>query len=383
MHNDNYYKHAGNYHLNPRVARLGSAGYWEKIEVCRVEKLQGIKEKFCEVNTQVDPDFINLFGTDTPPSDTYLLHYAPGWDKNPYSTPVLLIHGAGLDASSFTNIYHLGYKGLQQRLVERGHRVFAITFPHSHGDNFIQAEIIADAIQRIKEISNASQIDLIAHSKGGIAARIYLSQLAAAPYQGEVRRFIMLGVPNLGTDYAFRNPTISYLIFMAGGNGVIAWDKIIYLGNMIDITPRSIYHDGCFPGQSQILYPWDDIYPLDATQQDWWTTYYGGTGFISHSRGIKAAMQDGGFLIDKLENKGLSPDIEISVLAGSSNFMGIIPIQTAAMSDGIVFVDSALNTEGMTKNGAKILEKTIMPVNHIELLYLKDVALWVHKQLTS
>lgn len=383
MYNDNYYKHAGNYHLNPRIPGRGSACYWEKIEVRKVEKLKGVRERFCEVNTQVDPDFINLFGSDTPSSDTYLLHYAPGWDKNKLNPPVLLIHGAGLDASSFTNIYNLGYKGLQQRLVERGHRVFAITFPHSHGDNFIQAEIIADAVKQINKICQTHKLDLVAHSKGGIAARIYLSNLASTPYRGDVRRFIMLGVPNLGTDYAFRNPTISYLIFMAGGNGVIAWDKIIYLGNMIDITPRSIYHDGCFPGQSQILYRWDDIYPLDTTQQDWWTTYYGGTGFISHSRGIKAAIKDGGFLIDKLESRGISPDIEIAVLAGNNNFMGVIPIQTAVMSDGIVFVDSALNTEGMAKNGAKVLEKTVMPVNHIELLYLKNVASWVHKQLTA
>lgn len=378
---NDYSEHSGNYQLNLRISASGSSRYWDKIEIRQVKKLEGIKERFCEVNTQVDPDFINLFGTDTPDSDTYLFHYAPGWDKNANYPPVLLIHGAGLDASSFTNIYNLGYKGLQQRLVERGHRVFAVTFPHSHGDNFIQAEIIADAIHHITQICKVPQIDLIAHSKGGIAARIYLSGLAHTPYSGNVRRFFMLGVPNLGTDYAFRNPTISYLIFMAGGNGVIAWDKILYLGGMIDITPRSIYHDGCFPGQSQILYPWDAEYPLDTTQQDWWTTYYGGSGFMSHSRGIKAAIKDGGFLITKLENKGLNPEIEIALVAGNNNFIGVIPIQTTIMSDGIVFVDSALNTDGMIKNGAKILDKTIMPVNHIELLYNKGVALWVHEKL--
>ncbi|MBO8157997.1 hypothetical protein [Thermosyntropha sp.] len=383
MTNDNYNKYTGNYHLNLRITGIGSSKYWEKIEVHRAEKIKGINEKFCEVNTQLDPDFINLFGTDKPSSDTYLLHFAPGWNTNPHKIPVMLIHGAGLDASSFTNIYNLGYKGLQQRLVERGHRVFSLTFPHSHGNNFLQAEIIADAIDKITKLCNCSHIDLIAHSKGGIAVRIYLSGLAYTPYRGDVRRFIMLGVPNMGTDYAFRNPSISYLIFMTGGNGVIAWDKIFYLGNSIDITPRSIYKEGCFPGQSQILYPWDDVYPLDTTQQDWWTTYYGGSGFISHSRGIKTAIKDGGFLIDKLEKKGIAPEIEIAVLAGNNNFIGIIPVQTTIPSDGIVFVDSALNTEGMTKNGAKLINKTILPLNHIELLYNKNAAMWVHKQLTS
>ena len=84
---------------------------------------------------------------------------------------------------------------------------------------------MADAIDRIKKLTGAGTVDVVAHSKGGIAARIYMSNMSATAYRHDVRRLVMLGVPNLGTDFAFRNPSISYLIYTAGGNGVIAWDK--------------------------------------------------------------------------------------------------------------------------------------------------------------
>lgn len=371
-----------NIFLQLRVFAPHSKRYWDQVDCIKVEHLKEVREKFCQVNTQVDPNFIQIFGTDQPDTDTFLLHRAPGWDKNPAAVPVLLVHGAGLDASSFTNLYNLGNIGLQQQLVSLGYRVFSVTFPHSHGNNYYQAEQLVAAIDRVKQFCQVPQVDLVAHSKGGIACRIYLSNLAVTPYQGDVRRFVMLGVPNLGIDFAFRNPAVSYLIFMAGGNGVIAWDKIAHLGTMIDVTDRSIYHDGAFPGQSQLLYRWDGVHPLDMTQQDWWTTYYGGNGFFSHSRGIEQAIEDGQRLIYQLEKQPVDSTVEISTLAGNNNLLGLMPLQSSIPGDGIVFVDSALNTDAMLAGGAKLYKKSVLPLNHIELLYSERAVRWVHKVLS-
>lgn len=368
-------------HFNPRVRVPNNANYWAFSELRQASSLKPLNQPFCTVNEQVDPDFTALFGSERPRSDQYLLHRAAGWDSAPHKTPLLLVHGAALDASSYTSLFGMGHVGMQQHLIELGHRLFAVTFSHSHGDNFLQAEVIADAIERIRTACQVPQVDILAHSKGGIAARIYLSGLGQTPYRGDVRRFVTIGTPHLGTDWAFRNPGISFMLYLAAGNGVIAWDKILYLGGFIDVSERAIYADGSFPGQSQLVHDWEDVYALDPSQTDWWTTYHGGMGYFSHSRGINQALHDGGNLISRLERKGLEPGIEVAVLAGDNHFFDLVPGDSSGPGDGIIFVDSALNTDAMLARGARLLSKTILPYNHLEILWKRRVADWVHTVL--
>ena len=367
--------------LNVGMEYKNSNRFWERVECREVESLAGKEQRFCESNRQLDKDIIAHFGSATPDAKYYLLHYAAGWDSNRNAVPLLLLHGAGLDATSFCDVFALGYTGLQQQLVELGYRVFALSFSHPHGDNYYQALQLADAISRVRELTGAPQVDVLAHSKGGLAAWIYLAGLAAIPYNGEVRRYIMLGTPYGGTDFAFRNPMFNYLIYISGSNGVMAWDQILSLGSLVDCSKQAIYHDGCFPGQSQMLARWDEEFALDPLQQDWWSTYYGGFGLISHSRGIDAAIQDGGYCIQKLNRHGLPPEIELAVLAGDKHFLNCFPGEGSAPSDGLVLVDSVLNTDGLMKEGAKLLEKTVLPLNHLELLFARGVGRWVDRQL--
>lgn len=366
---------------NPRLSIDNSSRYWDRTVLCTVDSLRGLEQKFCSANRQLDQDIIAAFGTDEPGADQYLLHFAPGWDSNSRKQPVILLPGAGLDANSFTNLYGMGMEGLQQQLNALGYRVFALTFSHSHGDNFYQAEHLADAIARVKTICRVETVDVLAHSKGGLAARIYLSDLAVSQYRGDVRRFVMLGTPNLGLDFAFRNPSLSLPLYLSGSNGVIAWDRINYMGTYLDTSENSIYLEGCFPGQSQMLFPWADKYPLDMTQTDWWTTYYGGTGFMSHSHGIEKAMQDGGNLITRLEKAGIHPGVELAVLAGNNQMFGLVPGEGSGQGDGLVFLESVFHTDGMTSQGARMIAKTQLYVNHLEMLFHSDVAGWVDRQL--
>ncbi|WP_156202760.1 esterase/lipase family protein [Candidatus Syntrophocurvum alkaliphilum] len=364
------------------VGLVNSSRYWDKVELCSVPALSGIKEPFCTVNKHIDSDIVKCFGTDEPEADNYILHYSSGWNTNRNKYPLLLVHGAGLDANSYTNLYGLGFEGLQQKLVKLGYRVFAITFSHSHGNNFYQAEQLCAAINKIKKETKCEQVDIVAHSKGGIPVQIYLSSLGYNSYQGDVRSYLMLGTPNYGIDYLFRNPLLNYFIYTLGANGVIVWDKIMSFATVLDVTERSIYKEGYFPGQAQIAYRWDETYPLDTLQQDWWTTYYGGSGLLGNSQGIDKAIRDGGFLIKRLNNKGLEPGINIATLAGNNVFEGVA-FNVSGPSDGLVFIDSALYTDGMTKRGAKLLDKTILPLNHMELLYDNRVARWIDMQLSN
>lgn len=367
--------------LNVGIKYKGSSRFWERVELQQVKKLEGKEERFCSQNEHQDLDVINCFQTATPASKYYLLHYAPGWDRNRHQIPILLVPGAGLDANSFTDLYAMGYDGLQQQLVALGYRVFAITFSHTHGDNFIQAEQLADAISHICNVTGKEQIDLVAYSKGGTAARIYLSGLSDTPYCGDISRYVMLGTPNLGVDFPFRNPLFNYVIYISGSNGVLAWDKVLSLCTMVDTTSCSIYREGAFPGQCQLLYRWDDTYKLDMLQQDWWTTYYGGSGLISHSRGIDQAIADGGNLVKRLDVRGLEPGIDFYVLAGEHNFFNSFPGDESGPGDGLVFLESVLYTDGLSKRGARLKAKDILPVNHLEFLYSRQVARWVGSKL--
>lgn len=132
-----------------------------------------------------------------------------------------------------------------------------------------------------------------------------------------------------------------------------------------------------------MLYKWNDQYPLDMTQPDWWTTYHGGLGFVSHSRGINTAIADGGNLIARLEKAGGGAGVELSVLAGDNHMFGPVLGDVSAPSDGLVFVDSVLNTDAMVAGGAILKEKITLKVNHLELLFYRKVIRWIDQQLSS
>lgn len=365
---------------------LKSSDYWAVISRHSFSKDGALKEKFCQNNEHIDPDIVQAFGGPRPPANSFLLHQARGNNFKTGRTPVLLIHGAGHNANIWADPFQNGGPGLAHFLVSRNYPVFAITFSHPHGDNYLQAEQLAEAIKQIVIITGKPRVDLVAHSKGGIPARMYLSNVKkqwGTTYRGDVRRIVMLGVPNRGLDYSFRKPLTNYLIYATRANGAISWDKMLYMGEVLDTTRYSLYKKGSFPGQCQLLYRWDKKYPLEISQPDWWTTYYGGEGIISHSSGINQAITDGGYLIELLEEAGIDKNVEISVLAGNkSDFAASFGI-ISDRSDGLLFVDSALHTDALAKRGARLLFKGEMPVNHLEFIYLPLVWKWIESQLES
>ncbi|MCA9547983.1 MAG: hypothetical protein KC613_26440, partial [Myxococcales bacterium] len=158
-------------------------------------------------------------------------------------------------------------------------------------------------------------------------------------------------------------------------------------------------------------------------QQDWFTTYYGGFGFVSYSNGLDDAIEESGGVIQALQGIGVDPDIEIYVVAGgnpilsSAGFGGLafaawfsdadaaglrnfwqdgvqavldlyfpwwaifeddldrLAAGTAFLgeisgpSDGLLFVDSALDEEALGARGAQATEvRLFRALNHVELL---------------
>lgn len=332
-----------------------------------------------------------------PASGRFLLYYAPGWDTNPNPTPVLLVHGAFENADwAWANPAEspLGCgaetcptTGLMQYLSGLGYKVFAISYPHGAGDNYYWAEQIYDAIQIIKSRTGASQVDVVAWSKGTVAGRMYVSSVRktwGTAYAGDVRRLIMVGGLNNGWDWPFRHGTYSSLwIFPECGGTLLggsAHTNLICWGFWYYHPELSIYKTSSgdfFPGLRQMLKRWDGVYPLPYYEPDYWTTYYGGWGYYSYSNGITYAINQGS-LINKIRSAGVPSSVSTYLLCGGAADIPNWHNEHTGPSDGTVFVASCSDTSGIGTVGGNVL---LDNVNHLELVWESSAMLQIESWL--
>lgn len=371
---------------------INTTKFWAKVERIRLNESNIGQETFIDDNQQATSNIITEFGNDaTPNSQLFLLHYAAGWNTGDKPYPVLLVHGAGSDGDYFADPERDGSTpGLMQALSAQGYKVFSITFAHPHGDNYIQREILAAAIQRIKDVTGATKVDLIAHSKGNMSARMYVSNVKKSwgtAFRGDVRRYIQLGAPNGGIDYSFRNTWAAWGIMATGAFGPVPFTQMTIYGWPYNTAYHSIYNashgGGAYTGQAQMLARWDGTYGLGLTEQDWYTCYYGGTGYYSYSYGIDEAISEGGNLISVLQQNPVDSSVQLATLAGNYNVIDGVVMEDDGPSDGMIFVQSATMTDPMTAGGATMLAKTVLPLNHVELTYDDTAIAWVEARLAQ
>lgn len=96
------------------------------------------------------------------------------------------------------------YDGLIGGLESKGYLpgVTLFTFPYEwRQDNQISARNLADRIGDIRRQCRCDQIDIVAHSMGGLIARSYIQ---GTNYNGDVRNLIQIGTPNSGSVSAYR-----------------------------------------------------------------------------------------------------------------------------------------------------------------------------------
>lgn len=110
------------------------------------------------------------------------------------SSPVLLVHGLGEDASM--------WKKWQELLTNDGIQYHTITFQESDdkcGTALAHAIELGKRIDEISRSNPSGQVNIVGHSKGGIDARVYLANGTQS-----VANLIMIGTPNNGTPVAER-----------------------------------------------------------------------------------------------------------------------------------------------------------------------------------
>lgn len=176
-------------------------------------------------------------------------------------TPVLLVHGSlqngnvwihpnGTDGTGQTYPGTPAQTGFVQALEAAGTCTYAVTFGSFHGDNFNQAINLSNAVRRVKTLTGRPKVDVIAWSKGALAADVYISDpakwtgwgtkhfevLAAEQakrvpaFKSDVRAYIALSGPHLGLDLNFRHPYDDLVIASTKenaplGQGPMTWSS--------------------------------------------------------------------------------------------------------------------------------------------------------------
>lgn len=352
---------------------------WSKIEVLEDRRTKFAKEEYLDTTRHREyPMFgggvVRAFESEKPAPNLSLLHFAGEPKEAKEAPPVLLLHGVGTDS---TLSYHAknigGEEGLAPWLVQRGRRVFALTFAVPHGDNVAHAIHVAHAVKRVLEVTGAGRVDIIAHSMGGIAARAFIQSAdpRIPPYQGQVRRLVLVAVPNAGLDLTFRHP-VSYLWF--GRYGFPSpWTR----KEGKDVTKECIT-GGAFNGHLQMLADLRTMHPLSEREDHVHDTYVGNKFEGGVSPGLAAAEKQGGQFMKRLNGKGMPRGVEIFLVAGNDNVLryydksGQVRTQIGEYdgpADGLVFVKSVF---GLPK-AVPVKDRLELHVPHFELVYADEV----------
>ncbi len=107
--------------------------------------------------------------------------------------PVLLVHGIIHNRSAFVT--------LKRRLEHLGwENIYTMNYRTSHGHIFRMVEDLGHKVDSILKKTGAKQVDIIAHSLGGLVARTYMS---LGEGRGKIKRLVTLGTPHQGTSLSF------------------------------------------------------------------------------------------------------------------------------------------------------------------------------------
>lgn len=163
-----------------------------------------------------------------------------------HPTPVVYLHGISARVRSFRQNAEL--------LKGRGHWVWA----YDYGDLFAPGfrgvgdldrlvEAVAQNVQRVLDRTGAKQVDLVAHSQGGLLAKLYIAGGGAE----RVRRLVAMGANFHGTDLGGRAALVEPVIarfprfasFVAPGavQQLVGSEWTVAHAGVPDTDPRVVY----------------------------------------------------------------------------------------------------------------------------------------------
>ncbi len=330
-----------------------------------------------EDTTAYAPYFRKMFGTARPSQALCLLHAAPNV-ASAQGRPVLLIHGAGDNASRC-------WSHFAAELDAKGVPTYAITLPHPHADPRESADLIAAAIEAIKQEYKTERgidldkVDVVTHSMGALPLLTYTANEKGVDwgigkdgpttiYRHDVGEHpILMGAPLAGEDIQHRWPIINmFASITEKAANPSAWSS--FMGMDMSRQDLNGDKDDIFRGQAALARPQPHplpmfqpaLWPFAMLQPDALTTYWGGQGLVSKSPGIDAAAEHTGYFLERLAAQGVDPDLNLHVEAGTRHYL----------QNGVsTLLDSML--------GEKVVDMLTFPVNATAAI----MAPWVATQL--
>ena len=160
-----------------------------------------------------------------------------GQDETPERRPVVLVPGWMGRA--------LDMMALKERLVRDGWPeaiVFPLEFTDPVGSNVDHADELDLALQSILEETGALQVDVVAHSMGGLAVWVLLQETSGLV---PIKRVVFLATPFQGTVTAHLAwgaggpemiPESSFLRGLAGGGWPQRWVDALTIRTPLDLT---------------------------------------------------------------------------------------------------------------------------------------------------
>jgi triacylglycerol lipase len=107
--------------------------------------------------------------------------------------PIILVHGIVHNRSAF--VY------LKRRMEKLGwENIYPLNYSTFHGNIFHMVEQLTKKVEEVMKATGCVQVDIVAHSLGGIVSRTYMSM---GEGRGKVRRLITLGTAHQGTALSF------------------------------------------------------------------------------------------------------------------------------------------------------------------------------------
>ncbi|WP_439030654.1 lipase family alpha/beta hydrolase [Gordonia terrae] len=112
-------------------------------------------------------------------------------EPQPGRNPVVLVHG--WTASRLLPPRDHDFEPLRAALQSDGHSVYAVELP---GDvNSVNARVIAQTVAAAQTDSDGRQVDLVAHSMGGLSARHYIKYLGGT---SRIGNYVSMGTGQYG-----------------------------------------------------------------------------------------------------------------------------------------------------------------------------------------
>jgi pimeloyl-ACP methyl ester carboxylesterase len=299
-------------------------------------------------------------------NDVWVLSDALGGPLPPSEVPVVLVHGICGDPGSFGSMADL--------LTSAG---VTVAPPFNYGllsgnlsDVRIEelATLFAGHIRDVLANTGANQVDVVAHSMGGLIVRAWMAGLVTVPvpYEGQIRRLISVGTPNYGIRFLFARTRITCSVaqaeqltfgseflwelhdqwqsFRDSSQHRLPSENLLFIAGTQSTGRLECNGEGCNDGGVEIA---SAILPDTLNERVRYVPYKHSSGLLP--RGVPALVEatDSEHHVFRLVNAFLSDGTVLSQCCGPDTLGYIPPHQQGAVEqEGLLFIRTIDATTG-------------------------------------